>query len=767
MKKKILCFALALVMCLCLAACGDNGDDTSKAGDASNTESTASGTESAADASKAESTDAESSDAGSEDNSEVAAGPYEDLDWATLDAGEYDAACKAVYERALGEFDSVYEAGRNEVEDIGLRWALMAIAEAKLLESGVMVPTGTQGGMYAMSHAATRTITSVLWGSDTSRYHNAIVANELIKKEDQDAMKAKWTELIGKDGTEYDAFVKQYLADKGYTLNDTYAMAYAGDPVTWDVLATSQAQDSDAIVNTYDGLAEYDVLNKLQPALAESWEVSEDGTVYTFHIRKGVKWVDYQGREIADVKADDWVAGLQHACDSHGGLEYLLEGVVVNYSEYINGDITDFSEVGVKAVDDYTLQYTLLGKTPYFETMLGYSIFAPLCRSYYESQGGAWGVDEYNASENYQYGIDYQHIAYCGPYLVTNATASTTIRFEANPTYWNKDNINIKTITWSYNDSTDPTRNYEECKAGKVVSASFNANVLPLARDQKPEGEDKTYFDLYSYTSATTATTYSGFYNLNRKAFANVNDETKCVSTQSAEEQARTRTAINNQHFRLAISMGVDRATYNAAQTGEELKLNSLRNSYTPGNFVTLPNEATVEINGESKTYPAGTFFGRIVQDQIDADGIKIKVWDDELQSSDGFDGWYNVENAKEEFAKAVAELAEVGVEVSKENPIHLDLPYPSSVQIYTDRANTWKQSVEAALDGAVVVDLVDSVDIKTWQYCGYVTATGDQSNYNIYDLSGWSPDYGDPQTYLDTFLPDYAGYMAKCIGLF
>lgn len=107
--------------------------------------------------------------------------------------------------------------------------------------------------------------------------------------------------------------------------------------------------------------------------------VSDDGLTYTFHLRKGASWVDSQGRKIADVTADDFVAGMQHMMDAQGGLEYLIEGIIVNASQYISGEVTDFSQVGVKAVDDYTLEYTLESPCSYFLTMMGYSIFAPHC----------------------------------------------------------------------------------------------------------------------------------------------------------------------------------------------------------------------------------------------------------------------------------------------------------------------------------------------------------------------------------------------------
>ncbi|MBR3258631.1 MAG: hypothetical protein IKF96_06535, partial [Eggerthellaceae bacterium] len=126
-------------------------------------------------------------------------------------------------------------------------------------------------------------------------------------------MRAKWNEVRGTGA--YLEWVKAYIAEKGYKLKDTWNVGYTSDPKTWDVLATSRQADTQPVVNTYDGLTEYDNESVLQPALAESWDVSPDGKTYTFHLRQGVKWVDSQGREIADVVADDFVAGMQHMMD--------------------------------------------------------------------------------------------------------------------------------------------------------------------------------------------------------------------------------------------------------------------------------------------------------------------------------------------------------------------------------------------------------------------------------------------------------------------
>ena len=80
---------------------------------------------------------------------------------------------------------------------------------------------------------------------------------------------------------------------------------------------------------------------------------------------------------------------------------------------------------------------------------------------------------------------------------------------------------------------------------------------------------------------------------------------------------------------------------------------------------------------------------------------------------------------------------------------------------------HTYKQSIEAALGGKVIINLVDCKDADEWYYTGYYADYGYQGNYDTYDVSGWGPDYGDPATYLDTYLPDYSGYMTKNLGIF
>ncbi len=748
MKKftKLMAMLLVLTMMLSLVACAGNEKPV---------ETTAPATEPAP----------------TEEVTEPAGDVYTGPDWAAIEAMDYDEASDALYEWNLGEFNAAYQDAKSEITDLDLRLAKMAIAEAKLMESGVFIPVYGDGGAYAMNRAVPRTVTTTSWGLDEYRWYTALVTNELITSEDRDALTGLWGESA--DADSWFAAAKAFLADHGYTLTDTWNVANGYEIATWDCIASSYTSDAYFIAPTYSPLLEYDAKNVQQPALAESVDVNDDGTVYTFHLRQGVKWVDQQGREIGEVTADDWVASMAHLIDNTDALGYLMtqsDGCgIKNFDAYLNGEVTDFAEIGVKAIDDYTLEYTLEAPFPAFLSMMGYGCFAPLNRAFYKAQGGTFSVDgdEYTSGN---YGTSPANIAYCGAYLVKNFTEKNVTSYVANPSYWNAEAVNTPNINFYFNDGSDPLRAYNEAKDNTIAGCSFNSSALVLAKEEKPEGADKTYFDLYSYTTTNSATTYCGWVNVHRGTWANYNDNTVGVSTQTEEEQVRTRSALNNQNFRLALAMAFDRGAFNSTIVGEELKYASLKNSYVTGTFGKTAGEVTVDINGVATTFPAGTYFGVIEQAQLDADGVPLKVWDPEADggagSGDGFDGWFNADAAAAYLDKAVAELAQIGVEVSAEKPIHIDVPYGAYSESVTNRMNAYKQSIEKYTGGKVVVDLVSFADSTSFSYSYYRTSNGAEANYDITPgTSGWGPDYGDAQSFLDTIQP--YGYMTKNIGLY
>lgn len=661
---------------------------------------------------------------------------------------DYHSSDDEIYQNSLGDFLKIYQEAKT-IEDDSKRYVEMAHAEANLLASAVMLPLQTNGGNYAISNVSIHSTPYAKWGNDSSRYKTLIVTDKNIKAIDRDEMQDVWNDKRGNIEFDYLDWSRSYLKSKGYKLKSEYNTTYNSDVETWDILATSKAIDSEVLVNTYDGLLEYNSLGVLKPALAENYHVSADGLEYTFQLRQGIKWVDVQGTELYELKASDFVAGFQHMLDAKGGMEYLVQGVIEGASEYVDGTI-GFENVGVKALDDYTVKYTLTEKKSYFLTMLGYSIFAPLCKEYYIARGGGFGSSYNPENQNYTYGKDRTSIAYCGPYIIKEATSGNKMTFSKNNKYWDLSSVYIDEINWLYNDGKDELKAYNDMKNGVIDGVNLNNAALAQA---KKDG----LFNEYAYITDTATTTFSSFYNLKRQTFQLPDGSAK--TNQNNEQRINTYKAMNNVHFRRALSYSLDRVSYHSQIVGD-LAINTIRNSYTPGDFVSLKEDVTYD----NHTFEAGTYYGEILQYFIDKLNVGIKVWNSNMNSSDGFDGWYNPQNAMKEMSIAINELQ---FDISKENPIQLDYPYFAGSTVYTNRANVYKKTVEAALQGLVKINLIECNDANEWYYCGYLTSTGKEANYDIYDLSGWGPDFGDPSSYLDTMLPNYQGYMTKCIGLY
>ncbi len=758
--KKIIAIALTCAMLLSVAGCSQNNDSgndgtstTSQAADTDNN-----GGESTSENTGDDTTGGEEDPNGGDSEPIEMIGPFADM--------TYSEASTKIYNDNLGDFKAALDIATAVVDDLSKRYALMAVAEAKLLEAGVFIPLKANGGAYAINRLASYTNSPVMWGTDNYRFYQNLITTDFITAADRDEMKVKYNELKGSG--EYLAWAKQYLIDKGYELKDEKSVYYSADLTTWDVLATNEADNSELLVQTYDGLLEYDCENVQQPALAESYEVSEDGLTYTFHLRQGVKWVDSQGREVADLTADDFVAGMQHAFDAKSGTEGLLRDLIVGVGEYIDGNDLNFDNVGVKAVDEYTVKYTLQQVAPYFASMTGYGIFAPMSRSYFESQGGKFGAEfeQVKDTDAYKYGKDQNSIAYCGPFLVTNATSKNSMTLEANPSYWNKDALNIHKQNWRYTESTDPKTSYDDAINGFVDGVGLDESTITMAKEAATD-DGSNIFDKYHYTSLTDSTTYGGFLNLNRQQFVNPNDQVKMPSQKTEQQKVDYITAAQNVHFRLAVYFALDRGNQNAQLRGEDLKYNSLRNTYTPGNMVMLLEDTTISINGTDTTFEAGTNYGKIVQAQLTADGFKAKVYDEATDSTDGFDGWYNPENAKAELAIAIEELKAQGLEISKENPIYLDYPVAAQVPQFKQGAYVIKQSVEEALDGCVIINVIEGSSYDDRNYAMFYPETGLEMNFDFMDAAGWGPDYGDPMSFLNTMLPDYNGDCTKYVGIY
>lgn len=199
--------------------------------------------------------------------------------------------------------------------------------------------------------------------------------------------------------------------------------------------------------NMVDGLVEFDNHSNIIPGLAESWETSDDGLVWTFHIRKGVNWYDCAGNEIAEVTANDWVAGLEYVCTPKNNASTfsqvrIVKGAQPFYDALTAGQTADFADVGVRAVDDYTLEYTLERPTPYFLGGLAYVCWLP-----------AYGpLLEATATEDGSiFGTSADNVYSCGAFILTEWEPQVRQTFVKNANNWDAGRVYIDRIEQTYN----------------------------------------------------------------------------------------------------------------------------------------------------------------------------------------------------------------------------------------------------------------------------------------------------------------------------
>ena len=189
-----------------------------------------------------------------------------------------------------------------------------------------------------------------------------------------------------------------------------------------------------------DGLIDFDRFGFVTPCLATSWEVSDDFLTYTFKLREGVKWFTWDGKEYADLVAQDFVDAAKWvlAKDNIAPNAKTLYNTIKNGREFYEGTVTDFAEVGIKALDDRTVQYTLYGPIPYFLKQLSFPAYYPVNGKFLAEKGK-------------QFGTSKESILYCGAYLLDEFEPQQRRVLVANPKYWGADGITIETMTFIYN----------------------------------------------------------------------------------------------------------------------------------------------------------------------------------------------------------------------------------------------------------------------------------------------------------------------------
>ena len=495
-----------------------------------------------------------------------------------------------------------------------------------------------------------------------------------------------------------------------YTGPDTFSMIANFDITTLDYVYNNKSSNGDYTNNFVEGLLTQDNHGKLIPGMATEWSCNDDASEWTFTIRDDAVWSTSAGEEYDAVTAEDFVTGLKHAVDSKSETLGLVADLIVGLRKYSDGT-GKWEDVGIKA-DGNQLTYTLTGPCGYFDGMTTYSILWPINAEFLESKGSDFGA------------VEPDSILYNGCYILSSLVPAQEVRFDANPNYYDAENVFVQHVVVTYSDGKDPAQNFNMFVNGEVTSTTVNQSlpeVVAKAAELYPDNQ---------YKSMTTATSYWGAFNWDRQMYALYNDPSVSTTSKTDAQKADAKAAILNADFRRAVYAAYSAHAVEAITLGEEHADGVIRNTLVPYTFQTT---------SDGRTY--GSIVEKYAAELVaDYEGIDL---------NDGHDAWYNPELAKT-FAERAKE--ELGDSVS-EWPIHIDVPVYAASENQKNMQLAMKKSIEDAIGEYVVIDLQFLEGNSSVYYSSfYNQPTGEDNSIDLVFGAGWGPDYGDPLTYLHCF---------------
>lgn len=518
---------------------------------------------------------------------------------------------------------------------------------------------------------------------------------------------------IGPDGREF--------ADE-----QVYRSLYSSEVTTMNYLVSSTTYELVVGANTIDSLVENDTYGNILPCGAESWEVSEDGLTWTFHLRAGQYWYDADGNQKDPVTANDYVAAARYVCDSamDSNNSYLMDGWIVNAEELLNytaaqlaepveqgteaGEDQDYvidangiiyegsdwnketekydtwtevpavtpEDLGVEAVDDLTLVYHMVKARPYFLTALQFGTYWPAPASLLAELGDAYGLDNYSMWFN-------------GAYILSEFKPQEKRIYTKNVNNWDAEHVYIERIEQICNTEA-ATLEPEMFLRGEVDGAGIGSDIVA---DWMSDPEKS---QMISTTRVTGDYSYFFGFNFEPKFDAEYEPENWVI-------------AVNNENFRKAIFHGIDRDGYIAAKyPGDDPSIHKI-NTVTPKGF---------SVN-EGKDY---VFYGGLAK----------------YTEGESFDP----ELAVQFRDAAKAELEAAGCKF----PIKVPVNYNTNSTTWANCTVVLEQQLEELL-GA------DFIDIIVVPYSGsdFLNATRRNGNYALQELN-WGADFMDPETWADAF---------------
>lgn len=518
---------------------------------------------------------------------------------------------------------------------------------------------------------------------------------------------------IGPDGREF--------ADE-----QVYRSLYSSEVTTMNYLVSGATYELVVGANTIDSLVENDTYGNILPSGAESWEVSEDGLTWTFHLRAGQYWYDADGNQKDPVTANDYVAAARYVCDSAMDCanSYLMDGWIVNASELLNytaallanpveqgtevGEEQDLvvdangiiyegsdwnketekydtwtevpavtpEDLGVEAVDDLTLVYHMVKARPYFLTALQFGTYWPAPASLLAELGENYGLDNYSMWFN-------------GAYLLSEFKPNEKRVYTKNENNWDAEHIYIERIEQICNTEA-ATLEPELFLRGEIDYADIGSDIVAdwLSDPEKSQ----------MISSSRVIGDYSYFFGFNF--------EPKFDAEYEPENWA---IAVNNENFRKAVFHGINRDEYLAAKyPGDDPSIHKI-NTVTPKGF---------SVN-EGKDY---VFYGGLAK----------------YTEGESFDP----ELAVQFRDAAKAELEAAGCKF----PIKVPVNYNTSSTTWANCTVVLEQQLEELL-GADFIDII----VVPYSGSSFLKETRRNGNYALQELN-WGADFMDPETWADPF---------------